>query len=130
MKTRNFSLFVFLFLASIALLPAQSLNDFKVCERISDEREPVNTKESYAKGTTVYAWINAASEGKKNIKVNWYNEGELKLSYPLSVGVEGQKSTRYRTWSKKTLHTGGAWKAEVVDELGKVIKTVEFQATE
>ncbi len=66
-----------------------------------------------------------APEGfEGNIKHLWY-KGEEKIAES-TLPVKGQK---WRTYSKKRILKGsaGEWRVEVVDENGKLLKTVKFR---
>jgi len=66
-----------------------------------------------------------APEGAEgNIKHLWYKGDEKVAEFTLPV--KGQK---WRTYSKKRILKGwaGEWRVEVVDESGKLLKTVNFR---
>jgi len=66
-----------------------------------------------------------APEGAEaNIKHLWYKGDEKVAEFTLPV--KGQK---WRTYSKKRILKGwaGEWRVEVVDESGKLLKTVKFR---
>lgn len=61
--------------------------------------------------------------GERNIKHLWYKGDEKVAEYTLPV-----KGKTWRTYSKKRILKGlaGEWRVEVVDESGKLLKTVKF----
>src|SRR6185369_2887091 len=66
-----------------------------------------------------------APEGAgENIRHLWYKGDEKVAEFTLPV--KGQK---WRTYSKKRILKGwaGEWRVEVVDESGKLLKTVKFR---
>ncbi|BDV43698.1 hypothetical protein GURASL_26210 [Geotalea uraniireducens] len=58
------------------------------------------------------------------IKHRWFKNGELVSEQELSV-----KGTKWRTWSKKPIdrQSVGEWRVEAVDDIGRVLKRVEFK---
>jgi hypothetical protein len=58
-----------------------------------------------------------------NIKHIWYRGDEKMAEYTLPA-----KGPKWRTYSKKRILKGwsGEWRVEVVDESGKLLKTVKF----
>lgn len=67
----------------------------------------------------------AAPEGADgNIRHLWYKEDEKVAEFTLPV-----KGQTWRTYSKKRILKGsaGEWRVEVVDESGKLLKTVKFR---
>jgi hypothetical protein len=66
----------------------------------------------------------APEGGEENIKHLWYKGDEKVAEYTLPV--KGQK---WRTYSKKRILKGsaGEWRVDVVDESGKLLKTVKFR---
>lgn len=59
-----------------------------------------------------------------NIKHLWYKGDEKTGEYTLPV-----KGVKWRTYSKKAIQKGwaGDWRVEVVDDSGKLLKTVKFK---
>ena len=77
----------------------------------------------YAEGTEVHCFTRIRNPGgeRRQIKHNWYHEGARKSSIPLSV-----KAETWRTWSNVPVHGKGAWRVDVVDEAGAVLKSLTF----
>lgn len=59
-----------------------------------------------------------------HVKHLWYKGDEKVAEFKLPV-----KGEKWRTYSKKTIQKGwaGDWRVEVVDETGKLLKTVKFR---
>ena len=78
----------------------------------------------YAEGTEVHCYtrIRNPAGTRRQIKHVWYHEGTRKSSIPLTV-----KAETWRTWSNVPVHGKGAWRVDVVDEAGTVLKSLPFE---
>ena len=77
----------------------------------------------YTEGTEVHCFTRIHNPGgtRRQIKHLWYHEGTRKSSIPLNV-----KAETWRTWSNVPVHGTGAWRVDVVDEAGTVLKSLPF----
>lgn len=66
----------------------------------------------------------APADTESSIRHLWYKGDEKVAEYTLPV-----KGEKWRTYSKKSIQKGwaGDWRVEVVDENGKLLKTVKFR---
>jgi hypothetical protein len=78
----------------------------------------------FAEGTEVHCYTRIANPAgtRRQIKHVWYHEGARKSSIPLNV-----KAETWRTWSNVPVHGKGAWRVDVVDEAGTVLKSLPFR---
>lgn len=77
----------------------------------------------YAEGTEVHCFTRISNPGgqRRQIKHLWYHGDVRKSAIPLSV-----KAETWRTWSNVPVHGTGAWRVDVVDEAGTVLKSLPF----
>ncbi len=77
----------------------------------------------YAEGTEVHCFTRVKNPGgqHRTIRHVWYHEGARKSSIELRV-----KAETWRTWSNVPVHGAGAWRVDVVDEAGTVLKSLPF----
>lgn len=69
-----------------------------------------------------YSKITGGADGQA-IAHKWFHKDNLIASMPLKI-----KAGSYRTYSYKTIspEMKGLWRVEIIDEAGKVLKTVNF----
>lgn len=59
--------------------------------------------------------------GRRTIRHQWFYEGERRSSVELDI-----KAASWRTWSSRPVFGKGAWRVDVVDEAGVVLKSLPF----
>lgn len=99
-----------------------------ICQDVVD-REPVDAGVSFAASVgTLYCFtkITGAQEATQITHV-WYFGGEERARVDLDVN-----SATWRTWSSKIIqtHEVGAWRVDVLDPEGTVLKELQFEITE
>jgi hypothetical protein len=108
--------------------PALQVTRAVACLEVRD-REPVSIDSVFSNQTPqiyCYTQIDGASEPAE-IQHVWIHGGEEKAVVTLPV-----RGTPWRTYSSKKMlpEWTGAWKVEIRDASGGVLKTVEFSVTE
>lgn len=90
--------------------------------------KPVDSIKRLSSGTdkNLYCFtrLTAPAGSEDYIKHLWYRGDEKVAEYRLPV-----KGEKWRTYSKKSIQKGwaGDWRVEVVDDNGKLLKTVKFR---
>lgn len=90
--------------------------------------KPVDSIKRLSSGTdkNLYCFtrLTAPAGSEDFIKHLWYRGDEKVAEYRLPV-----KGEKWRTYSKKSIQKGwaGDWRVEVVDDSGKLLKTVKFR---
>jgi hypothetical protein len=91
------------------------------------DRELVGQADTFPEGREVVFWtlVEGGAEGDAIDHV-WMRDGEEVVVIGLAVG-----GSRWRTWSRKTLHPGsaGAWAVEARDRDGNVLARETFACT-
>ncbi len=108
----------------IASQAAFAVERFVITTGIED-REPVDTVESFPKGTErAYCFIEARNIGEDTfVTVTWYhNDTETG-----SIQLDLRQGQRWRTYAYKNLHQGsGTWRVELKDAKGNILETANF----
>ncbi|MBU0730092.1 MAG: DUF2914 domain-containing protein [Proteobacteria bacterium] len=95
-----------------------------VCEDVAD-REPVGAGETFPLSLgAVYGYLEAKDiDADTEIRFVWMHNDIQTAVVPLTI----RKGNRWRTYSSKKLgNRTGAWKVELQDTEGTVLKTVAF----
>ncbi len=105
-------------------LAEMSVDEAVVCTSVVD-RKPEGTASSFpADVGRVFAFtkIKGGAEGS-SVMHRWIHADKTVAEVKIDV-----KASPYRVWSSKGIAPGqkGAWKVEIADDAGKVMKTVEF----
>ncbi|MEE2829458.1 MAG: DUF2914 domain-containing protein [Myxococcota bacterium] len=90
--------------------------------RTVQDRQPVGDG-PYPDGSQVWCWSRIDNPGakKRRIRHIWYHGTQQKAAVGLDI-----KSTSWRTWSRIPAHGTGAWRVDIVDEDGRVMKSLPF----
>lgn len=130
-NTANF-LIVFVITLAAAFPAFAEGESFTVTEMVISSKivkgKPVDSIKRLSSGTdkNLYCFTRlVAPEGVEgNIKHLWYKGDEKVAEFTLPV-----KGENWRTYSKKRILKGwaGEWRVEVVDDSGKLLKTVKFR---
>ncbi|HCP45900.1 MAG TPA: hypothetical protein DIU15_07655 [Deltaproteobacteria bacterium] len=88
------------------------------------DRKPQGTSDRFTEGTKVHCFTAIVNDGggHRKIRHRWIHDGQVKAQVKLNV-----KATRWRTWSAIPVFGSGAWRVDVIDEAGTVLKSVQFQ---
>ena len=129
--TANF-LLAFALTLAVAFPAFAEGESFTVTEMVITSKiikgKPVDSIKRLSSGTdkNLYCFTRlVAPEGVEgNIKHLWYKGDEKVAEFTLPV-----KGEKWRTYSKKRILKGwaGEWRVEVVDDSGKLLKTVKFR---
>ncbi len=119
------SLFV---LAGLGLALAQEeglkIADAVICTAVTD-RTPEGAGESFPADVGELFCFTRVTGAKGEVKIKhlWYQGDNLLAEVELNV-----KSANWRTWSSKNIEATrkGAWKVEVQDADGNILKTLNF----
>ena len=87
-----------------------------------ENRQPVGSG-PFQKGMKVWTWSRIANpqDTPRQIKHIYYHEGTAVHAQTLAV-----KGPNYRTHSYKTVGSKGSWRVDIVDEAGRVMKSLPF----
>ncbi|MCK5578646.1 MAG: DUF2914 domain-containing protein [Planctomycetes bacterium] len=94
-----------------------------ICLGIKDQM-PIGRTTLLASDTNhVFCWAQIANGLGKKIRYIWYLEGQTYASQWIKID-----NNRFRTWCKKNINSksSGSGVVEIVDETGRVLKTVDF----
>lgn len=98
-----------------------------ICEDV-ENLEPINAGTSFpATVGKLYCFTKiAGAESPTQITHGWYFDGTERARVDLAVN-----SASWRTYSSKIIqaHEQGAWRVDVVDSEGNVLRTLEFEVT-
>jgi hypothetical protein len=89
------------------------------------EREPQEEMTAIKVGDVVVGWMQVKSAEDSTVTHRWIREGQTISDVPLQIKTSGS----YRAWSRKTIGSPGAWKWQILDANGKVLKEMTFNAT-
>jgi len=104
-------------------LVGQTIDEAKICENVV-ENDCINPLEFFQTGDKVYCWIKVSgAQVGSSIFVEWINNDELKHKNELKMTYAAM-----RTYSYKTLHTPGAWRADIKSADGKLLKSLSLKA--
>lgn len=128
---KSFFTAILLLLISVVTVPAESV-DIQITEAVITSKlvkgKPIDSIKRLSSGTdkNLYCFTRTvAPEGfEGNIKHLWYKGDEKVGDYTLPV-----KGVKWRTYSKKAIQKGwaGDWRVDVVDESGRLLKSVKFK---
>lgn len=128
---KSFVTAILLLLISVVTVSAESV-DIQITEAVITSKlvkgKPIDSIKRLSSGTdkNLYCFTRTvAPDGfEGNIKHIWYKGDEKTAEYTLPV-----KGVKWRTYSKKAIQRGwaGDWRVDVVDESGKLLKTVKFK---
>jgi hypothetical protein len=95
-----------------------------VCSGITD-REPVGADSTFADSTASLYCFTELDGAAGQVIHSWYHGDKVMFEITLNKGREG----RWRTWSQKNLlkEWTGAWRVDVKDTVGNVLKSVSFE---
>lgn len=102
---------------------AIKVNGAAIAHSIND-RMPVDTGRVFSDSVgELYAWTEIAGASGSTIHHVWYHGDEKVADVSIDVG-----GSPWRAWSKKTISADddGAWRVEVTDPNGTVLKTLHF----
>lgn len=98
-----------------------------ICEDVVD-REPVNAGTSFAVSVgELYCFTKiTGAQSPTAVTHVWYFDGTERARVELTVN-----SSSWRTYSSKIIqsHELGAWRVDVLDSQGAVLKTLQFEVT-
>lgn len=107
-----------------AVIPSgpMSVAEIVLAREIVD-RKPSGVSATFKDGSEVncFTRIENPQGHRRTIRHQYFHGDELKRSLSLEV-----KGTTWRTWSNKRVYGPGAWRVDVVDEHGAVLKSVPF----
>ncbi|NVO00112.1 MAG: DUF2914 domain-containing protein [Geobacteraceae bacterium] len=128
---KSFAVAVIMLLLSAISVSAETA-DIQITEAVITSKlvkgKPIDSIKRLSSGTdkNLYCFTRTvAPEGYEgNIKHLWYKGDEKSGEYTLPV-----KGVKWRTYSKKSIQKGwaGDWRVDVVDESGKLLKSVKFK---
>lgn len=89
------------------------------------EREPVGQDSTFADSTSSLYCFTELGGAAGQVVHAWYHDDKMMFEKVLNKGLEG----RWRTWSQKNLikEWAGAWRVDIKDTAGNVLKSVSFQ---
>jgi len=95
-----------------------------VCTSVVD-REPVGQDTTFADSTSSLYCFTELDGALGQVVHSWYHGDKMMFEKILNKGRDG----RWRTWSQKTLikEWTGAWRVDVKDTAGNVLKSVSFE---
>ncbi len=108
------------------VVPAQArtpitLDQVVLAARVTD-RKPDGVSDTFRDGTEVFCFMKVSNPGPpRTLHHEWFFEGRRKSGIALSV-----KGPTWRTWSSRPVFGVGAWRVDVVDEEGVVLKSLPF----
>ncbi len=107
--------------ADAADLAPMAVNEGVIASAIVD-RQPQGAG-PFADGSEVFCFtrIDNPGGGRRIIRHDWFHEGTRKSSVKLEV-----KAASWRTWSNRPVYGVGAWRVDIVDEAGRVMKSLDF----
>ncbi len=117
--------FVFLAVALVGSAYAEmTVDEAVVCTSVADRKAEGAASSFPADVGRVFAFtkVKGGAEGS-SVTHRWIHGDKTVAEVKLAV-----KASPYRVWSSKGIAPGqkGAWKIEIADDAGKVLKTVEF----
>ena len=95
-----------------------------LCKEVKD-REPQEEMTTAKVGDVVVGWMQVQSHEDSTLTHRWIREGQTISDVALQIKTSGS----YRAWSRKTIGSPGAWKWQILDGSGKVLKEVTFNAS-
>ena len=106
-------------------LPPMEVLHAALADKVVDRR-PVGEATTFREGTEVTCFNRLANPGgtRRTVRHVWFHESTRKSSIKLSV-----KGTKWRTWSSLPVYGAGAWRVDVVDETGRVLRSMPFTVT-
>jgi hypothetical protein len=95
-----------------------------VCTAVVD-REPSGADSTFADSVSTLCCFTELDGAAGQVVHSWYHGDSLRFELTLDKGGEG----RWRTWSKKTMmkEWTGAWRVDIKDTAGSVLKSVSFE---
>ena len=88
------------------------------------DRAPQDTGSAFPDSVgTVVLWMRVTGGSGQTLHNVWFHGGDEVGNVPLTIG-----GSPWRTWSRKTIPADakGAWHVEIRDEIGTVIKRIDF----
>ena len=122
-RTVLFASFIVTLAAVVIAQDAITVKRAVVCTSVVD-REPSGADSSFADSlASLYCFTELDGAIGQAVHA-WYHGDNLKFELTLNKGREG----RWRTWSQKTMYKEwtGAWRVDVKDLEGNVLKSVSF----
>jgi len=100
------------------------INRAVICTGITD-REPVGADTTFADSTAALYCFTELDGPVGQVIHAWHHGDKLMFEITLNKGGEG----RWRTWSQKNLikEWTGAWRVDIKDTAGNVLKSVSFK---
>ena len=101
--------------------PAVTFDELVTAKAVVDRR-PSGAGDSFRDGTEVFCFMRVKNPGPpRTLRHDWYFGDTRKSSITLNV-----KGPTWRTWSSRPIYGVGAWRVDVVDEEGTVLRSVPF----
>jgi hypothetical protein len=88
------------------------------------DRAPQDTASAFPDSVgTVVLWMRVTGGAGQTLHNVWFHGGDEVGDVPLTIG-----GSPWRTWSRKTIPADakGAWHVEIRDDIGTVIKRIDF----
>jgi hypothetical protein len=107
--------------AAPVVLGPISVDSAVLSERVTD-RKPDGVGDTFRDGTEVFCFMKVSNPGPTRLlRHEWFYGGARKSSIEQKV-----KGPTWRTWSSRPVFGVGAWRVDVVDEEGTVLKSLPF----
>lgn len=103
---------------------AITVNRAVVCMAVVD-REPSGADSTFADSVSTLCCFTELDGAAGQVVHSWHHGDKMMFELVLNKGQEG----RWRTWSKKTMmkEWAGAWRVDIKDTAGNVLKSVSFE---
>ena len=100
---------------------SMSVESAAVAKNVVD-RQPSGSG-PFVDGSNVWTWNRILKPGdqRRTIRHIYYREGTQVVAVPLAI-----KGASWRTWSRTAVHGAGSWRVDIVDEEGRVLKSLPF----
>ena len=100
---------------------SMSVESAAVAQNVVD-RQPSGSG-PFLDGSNVWTWNRILKPGdqRRTIRHIYYREGTQVVAVPLAI-----KGASWRTWSRTAVHGTGSWRVDIVDEEGRVLKSLPF----
>lgn len=118
------ALIVTLMAIAVIAQEAITVNRAVVCANVVD-REPAGADSVFADSASTLCCFTELDGAVGQVVHAWYHGDKMRFEITLNKGREG----RWRTWSRKNMikDWAGAWRVEVKDVDGNVLKSVNFR---